>query len=304
MSSNLQHFLRHKAINGWRLFWLISLPMCALVILEMTTVDLSTGPGVSAMIGYSVRFAVPLIFLVVAISSLQVLFPGPIPAWLLRNRKYIGLCFAVAMAWQGTFIGLMSTVYSDHYYDNVFYFRDELEGSTGYIFLAAMVLTSFRFASKHLSPEQWRVVHKAGLYFLWAYPFSTYWWSVVGYYGEVMPHDVVFYWLGFTAFALRIAAWSKQRMARSSAAAPLPYRIAGSALIGFAMIVAATPANWQASLSTFLTRPAWSANLELWLPFWPFEPFLSLFMIGIGAMLFTHTERTADDQRLAPQTAA
>ena len=153
MSDNLQQFLKHKAINGWRLFWLISAPMCALVIYEMTTVDLSTGPGVSSMIGYSVRFAVPIIFLVVAISSLQVLFPGPVPAWLLRNRKYIGLTFAVAMAWQGTFIGMMSTIYSDHYYENVFYFRDELEGSTGYIFLTAMVLTSFPVMSSRLPNE-------------------------------------------------------------------------------------------------------------------------------------------------------
>ena len=303
MSDNLQQILRHKAINGWRLFWLISVPMCALVIYEMTTVDLSTGPGVSSMIGYSVRFAVPIIFLVVAISSLQVLFPGPIPAWLLRNRKYIGLCFAVGMAWQGTFIAMMSTIYSEHYYENVFYFRDELEGSTGYIFLAAMVLTSFRFASKHLSPEQWKVLHTAGLYFLWAYPFSTYWWAMAGYYSNVGLHDHIYYWIGFTAFALRIAAWGKKRMSKSPVASPLPYRIAGSALIGFALILAATPANWQESLSSFLTGPAWSANLELWLPFWPFEPFLSLLIIGLGTMLFTRAGSVADDQQLAPQTA-
>jgi len=36
-----------------------------------------------------------------------------------------------------------------------------------------------------------------------------------------------------------------------------------------------------------LTTPEWSADLVLWLPFWPFEPFLSLFIIGLGTMLVT-----------------
>ena len=131
MSIDLKTALRAKAINGWNLFWLISVPMSLVMIVRMTGVDMSTGAGVSSMIGFSVRWAVPFIFLVVAISSLQYLFPGPVPAWLLRNRKYIGLCFAVAMAWQGAFIAIMSNFFSDYYYEDVYLLRDELEGSVG-----------------------------------------------------------------------------------------------------------------------------------------------------------------------------
>jgi len=287
MSSTLQGVLKHKVVNGWRLFWLITLPMCAVIIVEMSRVDLSAAAGVSDMIGFSVRFAAPIIFLVVAISSLQILFPGPVPVWLLRNRKYIGLCFAVAMAWQGTFIAMMSNIHRDHYFENVFYLRDELEGSTGYLFLAAMVVTSFRFGSRLLSSQQWKVLHKTALYFLWAYPFSTYWWAVAHYYGTPQLHDYVFYWAGFTAFALRIAAWGKKRWVKSASPTPLFSRIVGSATIGFALIVAATGAGWQKTITTFLTGPTWSANFELWLPFWPFEPFLSLALIGLGVMLLT-----------------
>ena len=89
MSIDLRSVLKNKAINGWRLFWLIATPMSIVMVIEMMGTDLSTGPGVSSMIGFSVRFAVPFIFLVVAISSLQILFPGSVPMWLLRNRKYI-----------------------------------------------------------------------------------------------------------------------------------------------------------------------------------------------------------------------
>jgi len=299
MSFDLPVLLKNKAINGWRLFWLISLPMSIVMVVAMTGVDLTTGPGVSTMIGFSVRWAVPFIFLVVAISSLQILFPGPIPLWLLRNRKYIGMCFAVAMAWQGMFIFMMSVFFRDYYYEDIYFLRDELEGSVGYIFLAAMVVTSFQFARKHISPKQWKLIHKSGLYFLWAYPFSVYWWNTAFYYGRPELHDYVFYIMGFLAFALRIAAWGKQRVQRARKTAPesstpLLLRVLGGAVVAFGVIVAATGLRWQKQVSELLTAPEWSAKLELWLPYWPFEPYLSLFIIGFGAMLLTmRPEQTA-----------
>jgi len=210
MSIDLRSVLKSKAINGWRLFWLIATPMSIVMVMEVMATDLSTGPGVSSMIGFSVRFAVPFIFLVVATSSLQFLFPGPFPMWLLRNRKYIGMCFAVAMAWQGFFIFVMSNVFREYYYDDIYLLRDELEGSIGYIFLPAMVLTSFQFVRKHLTATQWKLIHKSGLYFLFAYPFSVYWWNL-SYYPDPEAIDYVFYWMGFLAFLSRIAAWGKKR---------------------------------------------------------------------------------------------
>jgi DMSO/TMAO reductase YedYZ heme-binding membrane subunit len=273
------------------LFWLISVPICIVMIVASMGADLSTGPGVSEMISFSVRWAVPFIFLVIAISSLQILFPGPIPMWLLRNRKYIGMCFAVAMAWQGLFIFIMSTFFREYYFEDVYLLRDELEGSIGYIFLPAMVLTSFQFVRKHLSAKQWKLIHKTGLYFLFAYPFSVYWWNLY-YYENPQLIDYVFYWGGFLAFTLRIAAWGKKRLQATKKnapeiSAPPAFRILGGAIIAFGVFVAAFGLHWQEPVSTFLTTPKWSANLELWLPYWPFEPYLSLFIIGLGTTLVT-----------------
>lgn len=292
MSLDLQAALKNKTINGWSLFWLISAPMSIFMVVAMTGVDLTTGPGVSSMIGFSVRWAVPFIFIVVATSSLQLLFPGPIPMWLLRNRKYIGLCFAVAMAWQGAFIFTMSMFFRDYYYEDIYFLRDELEGSVGYIFLVAMVVTSFQFARKRLTSKQWKLVHKSGLYFLWAYPFSVYWWNTAFYYGQPAMHDYVFYIMGFVAFALRIAAWGKQRVQRyrkinPDSQTPVGLRVLGSGLVIVGLVAASTGFLWQKTVSEFLTAPGWSARLELWLPYWPFEPWLSLFVIGFGAMLLS-----------------
>ena len=291
MSLDLKALLAHKATNKWRLFWLISIPMLIAIVVTMMGADMSTASGVSSMIGFSVRLAVPFIFLVVAASSMQILFPGSFSKWWLRNRKYIGMCFAVAMSWQGLFIFIMSYFFRDYYFENVYLFRDELEGSIGYIFLPAMVVTSFHFGRKHLSAKQWKLLHKSGIYFLWAYPFSTYWWSL-SYYQNPVPLDYVYYWCGFLAFAVRIAAWGKQRrqvMDRNAAesSTPLALRALGSSIIVLGLVWSAYGLYWQERVTGFLTTPEWSADLVLWLPFWPFEPFLSLFIIGLGTMLAT-----------------
>ena len=291
MSIDLKSVPNNKAINGWRLFWLISIPISLVIVIKLMGTDMSTGHGVSTMIGFSVRFAVPFIFLVVAASSVQILFPGPFPMWWLRNRKYLGLCFAVAMAWQGSFIFMMSMFFRDYYFEDIYLLRDELEGSIGYIFLPAMVVTSFHFGRKHLSLKQWKLIHKSGIYFLFAYPFSVYWWNLF-YYENPEPIDYVFYWGGFLAFAVRIAAWGKKRqeaakMNASESSVPLAFKVMGTAMIAFGLFVSATGLHWQEPVTAFLTAPKWSADLVLWLPYWPFEPYLSLFIIGLGAMLVT-----------------
>ena len=108
-----------------------------------------------------------------------------------------------------------------------------------------------------------------------------------------------YYWSGFVAFALRIAAWSKQRLSRARKEAPdgstpLALKALGSGIIAFGLVVAATGLQWQKHVTEFLTAPEWSTKLELWLPYWPFEPYLSLFIIGFGAMLLTmRPEQTA-----------
>ena len=68
---SLDLFLKSKLLNGWGLFGLIAGPICLVIIAESIAADLRTGAGVSEMIGFSVRIAVPFIYLVVADSNLN-----------------------------------------------------------------------------------------------------------------------------------------------------------------------------------------------------------------------------------------
>ena len=284
-------------INGWRLFALIAGVITAFMLLRLGSTDFSSPQDLSAMIQYSVRWAVPFVFLVIATSALFKLFPSRLTRWLLWNRRYLGLCFAVAMAWQGAFIFIVSFSHSAHYYGEIYLLRDELEGSSGYLFLAAMTLTSFGLFRRRLSSEQWRFLHLSGVIFLWAYPFSVYWWNVF-YYQTQHWFDWLFYMLGYAAFALRILAWGKER--RGVPGAGIRQLIGGGVVL-LSVVLAVSGHLWQPALSTALLAPPWSAELELWLPFWPFEPFLPLLVMAVG--VWTATNDVAADGSLQRVTA-
>ena len=297
MNIELAKIFKHKAINTWGLLLVFAVPMCIFNYLAMTDTNISSPEGVSHMISYSVRWAVPFIYLVVAASSVKVLFPGVFSSWWMRNRKYIGLVFAIGMAWQAAFIFILSTFYRDYYFSEVYYFRDEVEGSVGYIFLVAMVITSFQFGRKRVNQAQWKLIQKGGIYFLWAYPFSVYWWNLFYYpyvesYSTAELHDYIFYWAGFLAFLLRIAAWGKTRnkalKKSNQLESPSGLELClGVGLILLGLIASATGNYWFDSVSSLASFPTWSAEMALWLPFWPLEPFMPLIVIAAGVGVAT-----------------
>ncbi len=293
MSIELREILKYKAINEWGLFWLITGPISIVMLIAMMGAELHSGPAVSSMIQLSVRCAVPLLFVVFAASSIQILFPGTFGLWVSRNRKYLGLCFAAAMAWQGLFILWLVTFYRDYYVNEVYVLRDAIEGVVGYLFLAAMTVTSFMPVRKHMKSRNWKLLHKSAIYFLWAYAFSVYWWNLF-YYGNPVLLDYIYYWGGFLAWGLRASAWSKKRRKQAEKKAPLSdgqpvFTILGYAFIVLGLVAASFGASWQQPAEQYLTGHAFTRWPELYLPYWPFEPFLALFIIGLGAWIVVNS---------------
>jgi len=79
----------------------------------------------------------------------------------------VGLCFAAAMGWQLLFILWLVGIHTQHYVDQVYLLSDAIEGVTGYVFLLAMVLTSFKFGRSRLNNKQWKLLHRSGIYYIW-----------------------------------------------------------------------------------------------------------------------------------------
>ena len=100
-------------VEGWRLFAVVSAVITAFMMLRLVSTDFSSAQDLSAMIQYSVRWAVPFIFLVIATSALGSAFPRPLDALVAaKSALHRALCFAVAMAWQGAFIFIVSFSHS------------------------------------------------------------------------------------------------------------------------------------------------------------------------------------------------
>ena len=286
MSGDINELLKKKSLNAWGLFWLITAPISVVMVIAMSVKDMSTAESVSSMIQLSVRCAVPWLYIAFAASSIMTLLPGHASRWLLRNRKYFGLCFAAAMAWQGLFILWLVMGHTDYYVTEVYVLRDTIEGIGGYLFLLAMTVTSFPSGRRLLKPKQWRLLHLSGIYFLWAYAFSVYWWAIF-YYSNPVPLDYIYYWAGFAAWVLRAAAWTKKRTKTAAPLAPnLFAKVAGALMIGGGLIAASIGSVWQGTAEFYLYGYAITQIPELYLPYWPFEPFLSLAVILLGMMLW------------------
>ena len=290
MSTNLADLLQSKFINSWNLFWLITLPISTVMVFSMMGVELSSARAVSSMIELSVRCAVPLLFVAFAASSVNVLFPGLFGRWILRNRKFIGLSFAAAMAWQLFFILWMVTRYTEYFVEEVYALSDAIEGVGGYVLLIAMVLTSFKFGRNRLSAKQWKFLHKSGIYWLWIYAWIAYWWHLF-YYNNPIALDYVYYWAGFLAWGLRMAAWTKKRWPQatgpstSGGSSQLLTLLPGVAAVATGLVGTSFGSPWGRQVYEFgFSVPALN-TIGVFTPFFPFVPCFPLFLMMLGACL-------------------
>ena len=209
--------LKSKHLNGWPLlYWIAGINSVA-VLAYMPTQDLSGPVGVSEMIQMTVRCSVPLLYLAFATAAMNVLFPGKVTRWLLRNRRSIGLSYAAAMGWQLFFILWMWAGHWEYYTDEVYSLEDIVFQVPGYLVISAMTITSFLPVRRRMNPTSWRVLHKTGIYFLWFTVVSTYYYELT-YYGDIQIIDYIYMAAGLLAYLMRVAAWGRLRVMQAAKA--------------------------------------------------------------------------------------
>jgi hypothetical protein len=192
-------------MNGWRLTGVLSLLLAAMA-LYFLGVSGGDADGIRLVIRATARTSLVLFVLAFTASAMVELLPGDATRWQRRNRRYLGVSFAVSH-----FIHLAAIV-SLAVVDKVLFWKLTNLGTivlagAAYLFIAAMAATSFDRSAAWLGPRRWRLLHLLGGWYIWI--------SFAVAVGKRVPTDR-FYWpmatLVLAAGIVRLAAmWRKIR---------------------------------------------------------------------------------------------
>jgi hypothetical protein len=94
-------------------------------------------------------------------SSLRKLWSTPLSAWLLTNRRYLGISMAVSHTYHAiALFGLWVVTAGAAPSSNPL-------GTLGYLLLFAMTVTSFKRPAAWLGKRGWKILHTTGMHFFW-----------------------------------------------------------------------------------------------------------------------------------------
>jgi methionine sulfoxide reductase heme-binding subunit len=149
-----------RGIQGWRLVGLSALAIGAMVA-AIWLVHGIDEQGMRMTIRATARTSCILFLCAFVASALRRVWLNPISTWLLKNRRYLGLSFAVshtyhAIAWTGLWFVTSGT-----------HPKFDPLGILGYVFLIAMTVTSFERPAALLSQRAWKILHTAGMHYFW-----------------------------------------------------------------------------------------------------------------------------------------
>ncbi len=192
-----------RGLEGKRLL----VPVAVILLVGTTSAMYIAGGYLDALpllMKPTAQLAFILFAIAFAASSLMRLVPNQYTRFLMRNRRYIGLSFAMvhfthlvlvlsSITWvAGQERGLGTLV----------------PGAIAYAFLALMTVTSNNAAVRLLGPKRWKWLHKIGSYYLWLVFLVT-----------TLPPDSHNAWsllLCLAVLGLRIAAYRRGRTGRST----------------------------------------------------------------------------------------
>ena len=198
--------------EGWGLFSLLVCIASLMVLVCWFITDLSGEREYRHMIRVSVRCSLPLLIMAFTASALTRLWPGEASAWMVRNRRYVGLAFSAVMLWQILFIVLLISTGAKLFPPGpaaLFIVSDLI----GYTLLLSMTVTSFEMARNRMSTVAWKRLHRTGIYYIWAiylYSFPIGMYFSRDNHIEVAGYGFLFF-VTFASGILRLLAWDKDR---------------------------------------------------------------------------------------------
>jgi methionine sulfoxide reductase heme-binding subunit len=199
-------------MNGWRLVGTLSLLLGAMTLYLVASHG-GDVEGVRLAIRATARTSLALFTLAFTASAMVELLPSEATRWQRRNRRYLGVSFAVSH-----FIHLGAIVALAAVDRTLFWQLTNVPtivlAGTAYLFIAAMTATSFDRSAAWLGPRRWRLLHLVGGWYIWV--------SFAVAVGKRVPLDT-FYWpmavLVLAAAVLRLIAMFRRGRRRITSGA-------------------------------------------------------------------------------------
>jgi len=165
-----------RGVWAWRLVRLILLVSSSLFI-GILIINGYDEQSLRQLIRWSARISVSLFCLAFAAKGINFYIQNSFSFWILMNRKYWGISFAIIHLVHLAFLLLLQ----GHFHP-VFELADPtslMAGGLAYLFILLMLLTSFPYFSKQLSPRNWKRLHTIGSYWIWLIFMTSYWTRVL-----------------------------------------------------------------------------------------------------------------------------
>jgi sulfoxide reductase heme-binding subunit YedZ len=156
---------RRSYFEGWYLLGATSLAMAALA-LWLASMRGFEVDGVRMVVRYTARTSLLFFCLAFSASALHRLWPGSFTRWQLRNRRYLGLSFAVSHLIHAIAI-VCFAVMAPALFKEATTPASFIFGGIGYALIIAMAATSFDASARAIGPRAWRILHNSGATYLW-----------------------------------------------------------------------------------------------------------------------------------------
>ena len=156
---------RSGLFEGWRLLGLVSglLVAMALAILAWDSGE----DGIRLVIRITARTSLLLFLLAITASALRRLWPNSWSCWQLRNRRYLGLGFAVSHGIHALAVIAFARL-DPAGFQEATSIASYVLGGTAYVFITLMAATSFDRTAAWIGPVAWRRLHTIGVIDIWA----------------------------------------------------------------------------------------------------------------------------------------
>ena len=150
--------------DGWRLVALIAaiLTVMTLGVAAARAFDVD---GIRMAVRYTARSSLVLFCLAFSARAMLTLFPSMWSRWQFRNRRYLGLSFAISHALHSIAIAVFA-VAAPVAFAGATSIGSYIFGGIGYAFIATMAATSFDSTAALIGPRAWRTLHLTGSYYL------------------------------------------------------------------------------------------------------------------------------------------